>query len=74
MELITSSIGLIIWALFSFCCLLLWVFALIDILRNEFKGQNEKLIWVLIIIFVPLLGAILYFVIGRKNRIKLNRY
>jgi len=74
MELLTPSIGLVFWAIFSLCWFLLWLIALVDILRNNFRGRNEKLIWVLVILFVPFIGAILYFAIGRKNRSKLNQY
>jgi len=42
--------------------------ALISVLTNKFRG-NEKLIWVLLIIFLPFLGSLLYFLIGRSNRI-----
>lgn len=42
--------------------------ALIDILKSEFQVQQNKLIWVLVTIFLPLLGAILYFLIGRSQR------
>ena len=43
--------------------------ALLDVLRNEFTGNN-KLIWVLVILFLQPIGAILYFIIGRQNKIK----
>ena len=43
--------------------------ALIDILRNEFTGNN-KLIWVLVVFFFNFFGVILYFFIGRNQRIK----
>lgn len=42
--------------------------ALVDILKNEFKG-NDKLIWVLIIIFLGIIGAILYYFIGRQQKL-----
>ena len=45
------------------------VVALVSALRNDFKG-NEKIIWILLIIFLPILGAILYFLIGRGKRLK----
>jgi hypothetical protein len=47
----------------------LFIIALLDILRNDFPGQ-EKIVWLLVVIFLPLLGPILYFFIGRKKRIK----
>lgn len=43
------------------------ILALIDILKNNFE-QNDKLIWILVTICVPLIGPILYFVIGAKRK------
>ncbi len=47
---------------------ILTVLSLIDILKNEFHGNN-KIIWILIVIVFPVLGSILYYFIGRKQRI-----
>ncbi|MBC7350097.1 MAG: PLDc_N domain-containing protein [Candidatus Aminicenantes bacterium] len=55
--------------LFLILPLPLFIIALVDILRNDFPGQ-EKIVWLLVVIFLPLLGPILYFIIGRKKRIK----
>jgi membrane protein YqaA with SNARE-associated domain len=44
------------------------IIALIDILRNEFSGNN-KIVWVLVVLFGNLLGAVLYFIIGRKQKL-----
>ncbi len=49
--------------------LLIPLIALVDVLRNEFTGSN-KLIWVLLIIFLPFLGAFLYLLIGSKQKIR----
>ncbi len=48
---------------------LLPLIALIDILRNEFTNSN-KLIWILLVLFLPFLGPLLYFRIGLKQKIK----
>ena len=45
-----------------------FIIAFIDILKNDFEGSN-KLIWLLAVIFVPVIGSIVYFVIGKKQRI-----
>lgn len=45
-----------------------FIFAFVDILRSEFTGNN-KLVWLLAVIFVPLAGSIAYFIIGRKQKI-----
>ena len=49
--------------------LLFPIIALIDILRNEFKGYN-KIVWVLVVILIPLFGGALYLSIGRFQKIK----
>ena len=50
--------------------LLPWIIALVDILRSEFTGSN-KIVWLLVVIFLPVIGFLLYFLIGTKQKIKL---
>ena len=45
-----------------------FIIAFIDILKNEFEGYN-KLIWLLAVLFAPLIGSIAYFIIGKKQRV-----
>jgi Tfp pilus assembly major pilin PilA len=48
-----------------------WMVALVDIIRSDFTGNN-KVIWLLIVLLVPLIGMILYFLIGKKQKIDKN--
>lgn len=48
---------------------LLPILALIDVIRSNFRGQNDKLIWVIVIVFMNMIGAVLYLTIGRNQRI-----
>jgi hypothetical protein len=50
-------------------CTVLWIYCLVDIIRADFKGENDKIIWLLLIIFLPLIGSILYLAIGMKQKI-----
>ncbi len=50
---------------------LLPIIALIDILKNKFEGNN-KLIWIIVVILMSIIGSILYFTIGRKQKIRNN--
>jgi hypothetical protein len=52
-------------------CLAVWIWALVDILKNEFSGSN-KLIWLLLVIFLPLVGVICYYFIGLKQKLPPN--
>ena len=60
--------GLIITLLVILFIFLIPLLALISVLMNEFRG-NEKIMWVIIIIFLPFLGSLIYFLIGRDKRI-----
>jgi hypothetical protein len=47
-----------------------WIIALIDILKSDFRDTNGKIIWVLVVIFLPVIGSILYFLIGKSQKIQ----
>ena len=49
--------------------IVLWLIALIDILKSNFIGNN-KLIWIVVVILLPILGAILYLIIGKSQKVK----
>ena len=50
--------------LISVLCLILWIVALVDCLKSN---NPNKLVWILVIILIPFLGSLLYFMIGRKG-------
>lgn len=44
----------------------LWLKAISDITKTRFKNDTENTIWFLIVFFIPILGAIIYFQMKRK--------
>lgn len=58
---------LIIW-FFILLPLILWAWALIDVLKSEFTGNN-KIIWLLVVILIPLVGILAYYFVGTKQKI-----
>lgn len=46
--------------------LILMITALVSCIREE-KTNGPKWMWILIILFINLIGPVLYFVIGRRN-------
>lgn len=45
-----------------------WLWTLIDCLKSDFKNY-DKIVWILLIILLPIIGALLYLIIGRKQKI-----
>ncbi len=59
LALILGGVGL---AVFVF-----WIWMLIHAITNDGLSGTEKILWVLLLIFLHFLGAILYFFIGRPK-------
>ena len=47
-----------------------FIYVLVDILKSEFTNSINKIIWLIAVIFLPILGIVLYFFIGRKQKIQ----
>jgi hypothetical protein len=48
----------------------LWLWAIIDLVKRDFSDSATKVIWALVIIFIPFVGSILYLVVGRSKVIE----
>ena len=55
---------LILWLTLAIAALVLWIWALIDIIGSS-MSVGAKIVWLLVIFFLPLIGSIIYLLIGR---------
>jgi Phospholipase_D-nuclease N-terminal len=46
--------------------------ALVDLIKSDFKAPNDKLVWAIIILGFGLIGSILYFAYGTKQKIDIK--
>lgn len=42
------------------------IIAIIDIVKSSFE-TGKKLLWILLVVLLPLVGMILYFLVGKKK-------
>ncbi|MDO8583519.1 MAG: PLD nuclease N-terminal domain-containing protein [bacterium] len=63
-----DQVSAIILLFFIIGIILIWVITLIDILSKRWKSSMDKLIWILLVLFLPFLGTILYMIVGRKQK------
>lgn len=54
-------------AAFTILAFVFWIWMLIDAIQNPRLIGNEKIVWVLVIIFLHALGALIYFLVGRSK-------
>jgi hypothetical protein len=47
-----------------------WIWVLIDCVTKEPSEGNDKVAWLLFILFVPWVGALVYYFVRRPERVK----
>jgi hypothetical protein len=58
---------LLVGAVLSLACFAFWLWMLIHAITNKGLPDVEKIVWVLVIIFLPFIGSLIYFFIGRPK-------
>lgn len=63
------GIAMGLFVLLGIFCFIFWLLMLIDCIKRDFPGANDKIMWILLLIFTQIIGAIIYyFVIKRKAK------
>jgi len=65
---ILGAIGILLAVALGVFFFIFWVSMLVDCLKRRFKNDNDKLVWTLVIIFVGLLGAVIYYFVVKEKR------
>ena len=59
---------MVLIALIAWICIS-WLMAMIDTIRSDFREPNGKMIWVIILIFVPPpISTLLYEIFGKQQK------
>lgn len=45
------------------------IWTIVDVLKSDFKDTLTKVIWIAVAIFLGLLGAIIYYFVGTKQKV-----
>ena len=69
-EFLVSGVFGLISGIFwlAFTAFMIWM--IVDCALHETRVGNERLIWVIITVFVPYVGAIVYYLFRRPERIR----
>lgn len=57
-----------IWFLVGFFIFIVWIATIVDIVRSEFVVPSNKTVWMLLVLLLPLLGMLLYYVFGLSQK------
>ncbi len=67
MDKIDTDGGLLIWSTVIFCSFILLIVSLVSINKKP-VSSTEKLGWILLVLFVPTFGSIIYFIFANSKQ------
>ena len=71
------GIGIILFMIFLYFlffglmifAIIFWILMLINVIQRKFKNENDKVMWVLIVVLAGIIGALIYyFMIKKPNK------
>ena len=69
--MVTSVIGIgfaLVLGAISLLVFAFWVWMLVDAITNKGLSDTEKILFVLLVFFLPFIGSLIYFFVGRPKR------
>ncbi|MBU0466842.1 MAG: PLD nuclease N-terminal domain-containing protein [Nanoarchaeota archaeon] len=49
--------------------MIFWIWMIVDCAQRNFKNENDKILWILVIVLAGIIGAIIYyFVVKHKDK------
>jgi len=64
---IFAGLGIVVMLAFLFL-LVFWLWMLVDCLKRDFKRDIDKVVWMIVLIFLHLLGAVVYYFVVKVSR------
>ena len=44
-----------------------WIFMIVDAAKRNYKNENDKIMWILIVVLANIVGAIVYYFVVKKK-------
>ena len=72
-EFLGLAIGLLILSVLAFFALMIfsfvfWILMIVDIAKRKFPKDNDQIMWILIVIFTGIIGALIYYFIVKRQK------
>jgi hypothetical protein len=65
---------MVVWMLLVLILMTVWVVTIISIVKSGFISPTIKRVWLLLVIFVPFIGMIFYYILGTSQKCRLPGY
>lgn len=68
MDLLLPNNALIFWTILIFLFFIFSLVAIIHVVSTKNTDAVYKLMWVVIVLFIPFLGSLLYFILRKRDK------
>jgi predicted membrane channel-forming protein YqfA (hemolysin III family) len=68
MDSMVGLFAIMMFVVIGLLCLAFWLWMLVECATKEPDTGNTKVVWILIIVFAHIIGAVLYYFIRRPQR------
>lgn len=70
-EIILAGLGIFIFILLiialAIASFVFWILMIIDCVKRRFKSDTEKIVWIIVIIFAGIIGALIYYFVEKRK-------
>ena len=67
MAFLAGGVMFLIFLALAIVTTVFWIWMLVDCVTNPRLRDMEKVVWILVIIFTHIIGAIIYYFVGRQR-------
>jgi hypothetical protein len=64
---VVGLLAFLVMGAIGLACFAFWLWMLIHAITNKGLNDSEKILWVILVIFLPFLGSLIYFFVGRPK-------
>ncbi len=50
----------------SILAMIFWIFMIVDAAKRKFNNENDKTLWILVVVLAGVIGAIVYYFVIKK--------
>ena len=65
-----AVLGILGFFLLGVCGTILWIWMIVECATREKSEGNDKIVWILVIVFTHWIGALIYLLVRRPQRIR----
>jgi hypothetical protein len=65
---------IVVWIILALFLSIIWILTIVDIVKSYYITPSTKTVWMVLVVFIPLIGMLLYYILGTSQKISSNSF